>query len=189
VVGQKDGDEQLRGGKASNEAPTAYDIVEQEYLPAVLNLRLDLIVDAYEPIADGAQTSTLANQRVLALILAADACDKRRGEFLRAARSLNEWIIEREGETTVHLINGWQILQRTVGLTPERVDAIRTVKRQAGRSRDAMADETELSCALLLDDIEEATYLIGQIGEKKLAVIQTWPIWNLRVAAASALTS
>lgn len=163
---------------------TAYDIVEQEHLPVILNLRLDRILDAYEPIADSARTLSLANQRVLALILAADASAERKDEFLRAASALNEWIIDHEGETPVHLINRWQILRRTTGLSPEHLDAIRAVKRQAGRSGAVMADEIELSCVLLLGETQEATYLIGEIAEEKLATIRTWPIWNLRTSAS-----
>lgn len=76
---------------------TAYDIVEQEHLPVILNLRLDRIIDAYEPIADSTRTMSLANQRVLALILAGDSSEERREEFLHAASALNEWIIAHEG--------------------------------------------------------------------------------------------
>lgn len=67
---------------AANAFPvTAYDIVEQEHLPRILNLRLDRILDAYEPIADSDRTMSLANQRVLALVLAADAKAVRKEEF------------------------------------------------------------------------------------------------------------
>lgn len=159
---------------------TAYDIVEQENLPTILNLRLDHIVEAYEPISDGDRTMSLANRRVLALILAADASDERKQEFLRAAEALNEWIIAHEGESPVHLINRWQILHRTVGLISEHLDAVRALKRRAARGRVEMAEEIELSCALLLDDAPEVDYLVTEISEDKLGTIRTWPIWKLR---------
>lgn len=173
---------------AANAFPvTAYDIVEQEHLPTILNLRLDRILDAYEPIADSDRTMGLANQRVLALVLAADSKEVRKEEFLRAASALNEWIIEHEGETRVHLINRWQILHRTTGLSPEQLNAIRDMERRAGRENPAMAEEIELSCAILLGDAEDVAYLLGEIAEDKLATIRTWPIWNLRPAEPGAL--
>jgi len=165
---------------------TAYDIVEQEHLPSILNLRLDHIVEAYEPISDGDRTMSLANQRVLALILAAGASDERRYEFLHAAEVLNEWVIAHEGESPVHLINRWQILHRTGRLTPEHLDAVRALKRRAGRGRIEMADEIELSCALLLGDAPEVDYLLTEMPEEKLDTIRTWPIWQLRSESASA---
>lgn len=159
---------------------TAYDIVEQEHLPTILNLHLDRILDAYESIADSDRTMSLANQRVLALILAADSVEERREEFLRAASALNEWIIEHEGEEPVHLINRWQILHRTTGLSPQQQGAIRALKRRAARGGISMPEETELSCALLLGDAEEVAYLVGEIAEEKLVTIRTWPVWHLR---------
>ena len=159
---------------------TAYDIVEQEHMPTILNLRLDHIVEAYEPISDGDRTMSLANQRVLALIIAADASDQRKDEFLHAAEVLNEWVIAHEGESPVHLVNRWQILHRTGGLTPEHLDAVRALKRQAARGRMEMSEEVELSCALLLGDTAELDFLVAQLSEDKLVTIRTWPIWSLR---------
>lgn len=116
------------------------------------------------------------------LVLAADANEERREEFLRAAGTLNDWIIEHEGETPVHLINRWQILHRTAGLSSEQQDAIRALKRRAARHGEANADEIELSCALLLGDAPEVTHLVSELSEEKLGTIQKWPIWNLRPA-------
>jgi len=152
-------------------------------LPTILNLRLDRILEAYEPIADSDRTMDLANQRVLALVLAADSTEERNEEFLRAAGALNEWVIEHEGETPVHLINRWQIIHRATGLSPEHLNAIRAMKRQVGRRSATMAEEIELSCAILLGDAEEVDYLLGELAEDKLATIRTWPIWNLRPTA------
>jgi hypothetical protein len=165
---------------------TAYDTIEQEHLPKVLNLRLDSIVSAYEAIVDSGQTLGLANQRVLALLLAADASGVRKDEFLRAAESLNEWLIIHEGEKAVHLINRWQILWRRDALTVQQRDGIRGLKRQMTRSSDNMAQEAELACALLAGDDEDANYLISQMSEEKLQVMRTWPIWALRKTALEA---
>lgn len=173
-------------GTAENAIPvTAYDVIEPEFLSRVLNLRLDSIVDAYEAIADATQTMSLANHQVLALIKAADASDRRKDEFLRAADTLNEWIIVHEGETAVHLINRWQIKWRRNKLTPTNLDEIRRLRRQAVRSKGPRADEIELACLLLAGDAAEAEYAIGQMERDKLQMIQSWPIWKLWDAESS----
>lgn len=159
---------------------TAYDVIEPEYLPRILNLRLDSIVDAYEAIADAGQTMSLANHRVLALIKAADVSDVRQDEFLRAARTLNEWIISHEGETPVHLINRWQISWRRNELTSADLEAIRRLRRQALKSKNDRAEEIELACLLVAGDQEEASYVIDQMEEDKLQTVRDWPIWRLR---------
>ncbi|WP_157421524.1 hypothetical protein [Agromyces sp. Leaf222] len=159
---------------------TAYDTIEEEYLPILLNLHLDSILDAYEAIADQEPTMGLANQRVLALILAADASELRRNEFLRAADLVNEWVIRHVGEKTAHLINKWQILWRRNELTPADRKSIRALKSQMSRRLDPMSEEAELACALLLGDDDEADYLIGQMAATKLGAVQSWPIWKLK---------
>lgn len=159
---------------------TAYDIVEQEELAKLLNLRLDAIVPAYEAILDSPQTTNFANRRVLALILAADACKVREEELLDAAEALNEWLISLEGERTAHLINRWQILWRRGALAKEDHASIIGMKRRMARSDDSMAVEAELSCALLAGNSDEVEYLIGQLSDDKLQTVQGWPIWRLR---------
>ncbi|MGF2948214.1 hypothetical protein [Microbacterium alcoholitolerans] len=164
---------------------TAYDVVEQDELPRILNLRLDSIVSAYEAIADAERTLSLANQRVLGLILAADACKQREEEFLRAAETLNEWVISIEGEKAVHLINRWQILWRRGSLTNEQRESIRAMKRKMTRSADVMAQEAELACALLSGDDGEVDFLVDQMTDDQIRTVHTWPIWRLRVEATA----
>jgi hypothetical protein len=48
------------------------------------------------------------------------------------------------------------------------------------RSNDVMAEEAELSCALLLGEREETEFLVCQMAEEKLQAVRTWPIWKLR---------
>lgn len=91
---------------------TAYDIVEEDHLPTVLNMRLESIVGAYEAIADFPSTYGLANQRTLALITASNSSETRRDEFLGAAGAVNEWLIAEQGPEPHHLINRWQIAAR-----------------------------------------------------------------------------
>lgn len=61
---------------------------------------------------------------------------------------------------------------------------IRAMRRDAGRSSVAMAEEIELSCAILLGDPEDVAYLVGEIAEDKLDTVRTWPIWHLRPAVS-----
>lgn len=158
---------------------TAYDIVEQEEFSKLLNLQLDAIVPAYEAILDSPQTTNLANQRVLTLLLAADASKVREDEFLRAAETLNEWLISYEGEKAAHLINRWQILWRRGALTAEDRAAILSMKRRMVQNDGVMAAEAELSCALLAGNADEVDYLIDQLADDKLQTMQGWPIWRL----------
>lgn len=158
---------------------TAYDVVEEEHLSTVLNMRLDSIVGAYEAISDFPSTYTLANQRVLALITASDSSDMRRNQLLTAAASLNSWLIDEEGDTPSHLINRWQISSRVGALSPEERSDIRRLKRQVAIDGAPNSDHVELACALLLGDNGETQYLLRAIAPEKLEQMQTWPIWKL----------
>ncbi len=159
---------------------TAYDVLDTDDLPTVLNLRLDSIVKAYDAIIDAERTTNLANHQVLALLRAADSSERRRAEFLGAAESLNEWVIEHEGSLPIHLINRWQIRWRTVALSAADLDAIRELRRSIVRHGDPRAAELEVACALLLGDRSEADYLIGRMPEETLNEMKKWPIWKLR---------
>lgn len=84
---------------------TAYDAVKSGDLSRILNLRLDLIDAAYDRIAGAGSTVSIANERVRALLDAADAVSSRREEFLRGAERLNEWLIAQDGDRPTHLLN------------------------------------------------------------------------------------
>jgi hypothetical protein len=113
---------------------TSFDVLDQEILPTIANLRLDTVVAAYEQLGELPDTGMLANHRVLAFISAADSREQRRVEFLRAAHDLNEWLIRREGASHIHLINRWQIAMRQEGLGPDQQAEIRILARKAARS-------------------------------------------------------
>jgi hypothetical protein len=160
---------------------TAYDVVDGEHLATVLNMRLDSIVGAYEAISDFPSTYGVANQRVVALIGAADASSARKDELLDAATHLNDWLIEEEGDEPQHLINRWQIASRRGGLSAEQRSEIRGLKREfAKRSGMERADQFELACAILLGDDEEVEDLFQQLPEERRQQMQSWPIWELR---------
>lgn len=163
---------------------TAYDIVDDEYLKTVLNMRLEAIVGAYDAISDAPSTFTLANERVLALILASDVSDQRGIELLDAAARLNAWLLAEQGDQTHHHINAWQIALRQRELSvPERSE-IRELKRRVARG-DADDDiQVEVACALLLGDTEEVEYLLPRLTNSQLNQMQKWPIWNLRSQSA-----
>ncbi|ACQ78365.1 hypothetical protein Bcav_0100 [Beutenbergia cavernae DSM 12333] len=159
---------------------TAYDIVEPEHLPKVLNLRLDLIDAAYERIAHSESTVTIANQCVRDLLNCADSGGARQEEFLHGAARLNDWIIRRDGERDVHRLNQWQIAWRRHGLTDVDRTEIRRMKRASANSQDEMAVHQELACALLLGDREESEFLANQLTTAQRDVMEGWPIWELR---------
>ena len=159
---------------------TAYDVVEQEHLGGLLNMRLDSIVAAYEAISDFPSTHGLADQEVLALIAAADATAERKEELLAGAARLNEWLIEEMPDEPHHLINRWQISSRLGALSVEQRSEIRKLRRTVAGSAIPRAAQIELACALLLEDGEEVEDLIQQLPEELLLQMQQWPIWELR---------
>lgn len=163
---------------------TPYDMVDDGHIGTTLNLRLDTIVDAYKAIADFPSTFGLANQRVLALITAADATRERRGELLGAAIALNDWLIEEQPDEANHLINRWQIEARTGKLSDTRRTDIRSLRREVSRRGAQNADEIQLACALLLDDQDEIADLMRELPPERLEQIEQWPIWSLRDARA-----
>lgn len=169
-----------QGGRHETMPVTAYDVVEDEHLGTVVNSRLSDIVGAYEAISDCETTFTVANQRVLALIRAADECEQREEELLGAATLLNDWLLAEDREVTHHQINAWQITARASGLTPEQRTNIRELKREVVRGGADNALQAEIACAILLEDTEEVEHLLPQLDEDQLDLMKTWPIWKLR---------
>lgn len=159
---------------------TIYDLVEQEHLPAVLNLRLRGIVEAYEVISDLPDTSTIANLKVLALISAADTEGSRRMEFLDAANALNEWLLAGEPASAHHLVNKWQIRWRLGTLTPTDREEIRALRRRVTQTVEPDTDRIAFACALLLGESEEADYLFAQLSTMEQAQLRDWPLWAIR---------
>ncbi|WP_285115050.1 hypothetical protein [Leifsonia sp. fls2-241-R2A-40a] len=157
---------------------TAYDIVEVEHLQTVLNLRLESIVGAYQALADFPTTLGLANQRVLALLEAADSCVERGPEFLDGAERLNEWVISQDSAAH-HLINRWQIVVRRAGLSAEQRSEVREFRRQVVRDDPENRIELELACEILLGDTESVDDLSRQLPAERYAEYQKWPIWEL----------
>lgn len=168
------------GDKAEAIPVTAYDIVDDEHIGTTLNLRLDAIVDAYKAIADFPSTFGLANQRVLALITAADAIQERKGELLGAATALNDWLIEEQSDQPHHLINRWQLAARAGKLTEAQRTDIRSLRREVSRNGAQNVDEFQLACALLLQDEDEIADLVREFPRERLEQLQTCPIWSMR---------
>lgn len=156
---------------------TAYDVIEDDRLDLVINLHLDQVVEAYQAIADAPSTFGVANNRVVALIGAADRSEVRRDALLRAAENLNDWLIDEEGDKPRHLVNRWQITWRQRELSTEERKHVRQVKRDVTRSPDGNGRQIELACALLLGDLEEAEDLKGQLSTEDLMRMEAWPIW------------
>ncbi|GAB4086321.1 hypothetical protein GCM10028784_29510 [Myceligenerans cantabricum] len=159
---------------------TAYDIIDKDNLPTILNLRLESAVPAYDAIADFERVVSRANYFVLDLITAADECPERKQEFLRGAKQLNEWVITKNGSGPTHLVNRWQIEYRDDMLTAQDRYEIRQLKHTVSATSEELAEEVELACAILLGEVEEADYLAGQMQPERLQRMEAWPIWRLR---------
>ena len=159
---------------------TAYEFIEEEKLPTLLNMRLETVTQAYEGITDSERVNSRATYFVLRLISAADKFLPRKEEFLRGAKRLNEWVIAREGEIPVYLINRWQIEWRNGTLSTHDRNAIRELKHTVVHTEERLALEVELACSLLLGDTDEADYLAERMPEERLRQMQEWPIWRLR---------
>lgn len=160
---------------------TVYEFIERSQLASVLNLNLDSVVDTYEAIADGSETFSLANHRVLDFLYAADTDDRRREAFLDAAMALNDWLIGKEGPELHHRVNRWQILHRQGRLSDDDRAELRELKHEmAVKPDDDVARQTEIACAILLDERDEVDFLIGRLPEKPLQELQPWPIMNLK---------
>lgn len=157
---------------------TAYDVIEAEHLPSVVNLRLNSIVGAYQALADFDSTLGLANQRVLALLVAADSCVERESEFLDGAELLNEWVISQDSAAH-HLVNRWQILARRARLSAVQRREVREFRRQVVRDDPDNRIELELACEILLGDAEGVDDLSRQLPAERYAEFQKWPIWEL----------
>lgn len=160
---------------------TAFDILRSDQLEGILNLDLGNLVQAYEELSAYPTTNTYANHMVLALLHAADACTSatREERFLIAAADLNHWLICREGETQIHLINRWQIIYRQRPLSPDETLAIRKTKQVSSRSSDELSALVSLSCAILLNDRAEAEFLAGELKLETRRDLLSWPIANL----------
>jgi hypothetical protein len=158
---------------------TAYEILDDEFLPFTLNLRLDHLVDAYEDVSTYPNITDKANLTVLKLVTAADRVELRRHEFLSAASKLNDWLMGKDGETAIHLINRWQIISRSRVLRSDERRAIRDLKRKVGRGDIDAPAQIETACAILLGDQEDVEYCFGLLAEAEQDLMKGWPIWQL----------
>lgn len=166
----------------SDDAPaivTVYDVIEYKYLPFTLNLHLENLVAAYQKISSHAGTDDRANDTVLRLLRAADEVPRRQGEFLNAAAELNSWLQASYGNQPHYLINGWQIAARKGDLSSLDKESIRTLKHQAAREVNDRARETELACAILLQDDDERDFFLNKLDTRLAKRFKTWPIWRL----------
>lgn len=162
---------------------TAHDAVADEVFPRTINLRLDQLPESYGAIFTSEESPRLANEMVLKLISAAAVDPSRHVEFLDAARELNEWLIEQQGNKSEHLINRWQILDRTSGLTKDDEVQLRQLRRQLGKQEGDEATIAVICCDILLRDAGNVEYLISELETTVLDRLQTWPIWALHQAA------
>ncbi|MBG9887358.1 hypothetical protein ABE10_12715 [Bacillus toyonensis] len=158
---------------------TIYDVIDNELLPRILNLRANRAAEAYSRIANADGTSSLANKLVRQLLSHADEGVSRRDKFLDAAASLNDWLLSEYGDDPTHRLNGWQIAWRRGTLSETDLVAIRDLKYEAPRPDHEFAAEQELACALLLGDVAETKHLARRMDKEKREQMEGWPIWEL----------
>ena len=167
---------------------TAYDMLELDHFATVLNLRLDIIVDAYAAIAELPQSHDLANRTVLQLISAADAAPVRSTDLLQAAVALSEWLMSETVDNVIYKLNRWQALTRLKVLSHDERDSVRSLRRDLRRGSQSTADkdDVEIACAILLSESEEVAYLMEALPTARRAQIMSWPIWALAAQTQTA---
>ncbi|MGJ0182814.1 hypothetical protein [Corynebacterium glyciniphilum] len=168
-----------KDGKEAYSRVTPYDLIYDEHFTSTLNFRFDVLVEAYEDIADSENTGWLANRTVLRLVGAADEVPARQREFLDAAEKLNAWLTSCEPESFVNQINGWQIAFRRRELTEDERSQIRRLRNSlSGNGVDSLM--AKVGCSLLLRDAEEVDYWRNELEAEGLTTLESYPIWNLR---------
>ena len=168
-------------GQSEEIAGTAYEPMTSEDLAITLNLRLPEIVDAYATMSDPAVGHHRANYKILDLIKAADlAKGPSRSDLLQTARNLNDWLIREEGEQPPHLINRWQIQQRSADASAMDRRAVRDLRTRAVRDQVPNPAQTIACCAILLGDPEEIEESLDALSPAERGALERWPIWSLR---------
>lgn len=170
---------------SSIERVTPYELIDNRWLPSVLNLHLDKLVDFYSALEETVDVDNLATWMVLRLIKAADSEQSRKTAFLIAAQALNDWLVERDREESpIYRLNGWQILYRQTGLLDSQRTEIRSFRHNLDQTMHPdNYSEIMIGCALLLDDREEANFLLTQLSVDRRAVFNEWPIAQLMTGA------
>ncbi|WP_143553982.1 hypothetical protein [Serinicoccus sp. CUA-874] len=193
--------QQLGGAGSEFVRITPYEIIYASRLPRVLNLHLDNLVASFKDLSDYPEAASRAASQVLRLITAADELEVRRVEFLTAAHELNDWLMVEDVDSPTHMINQWQILARLGLLTDAHRREIRELRRRAGAgdiptdpkdeqgSSEDWALLIEVSCAILLADEDEVTFLVSRVKLERRELLTKWPIWTLYERGADDLSS
>lgn len=165
---------------------TAYEGLGKADLATTLNLRLEVIVRAYELVNDKRVAHALANRKVLELIGASDDPQTLQSErLLTAAEALNDWLIRREGDSSPNLINRWQIKARRGELTDAERDDVRNLRKSVLRANAEDANVVDACCAILLGDEADVRHSVDSLTDKERADLEGWPIWALHLNADS----
>jgi hypothetical protein len=159
---------------------TVYDSMQVADLATTLNLRLDVIVEAYEALENREVACQRANQMTLNLLSAADSVDgPRRDYLLVGAAALNDWLIANGEETPIYMINRWQIRHRRGDLSSADKKEIRAARRAVLLSGAENAHLREACLAILLDDRDELDLILEGLSDQELGELRSWPIWAL----------
>ena len=159
---------------------TVYESLKVHELPNVLNLHLDVIVQAYEKLEDRSVACAAANQMVLSLLSAADSVeDVRRQRLLDGAEILSDWLVANGDDKLLYKINGWQTRHRLGSLSGEEVANIRSERRLMQRIDDGDARLREACLSILLGDFDELNMIINDLPDDQAERLRSWPVWAL----------
>lgn len=158
---------------------TPYDLLDRDSFGKTLNLNLNNLVPRYEALPERTPRNEYATRTLLELIAAADITVLRRDELLQAASSLCSWLLSSSPDSGICRINEWQISARLGGLSEDErreVYAMMVEGEVASYSRAVVG----FACAILLGDSAAVSHWENQLSEEDLALLEGWPILNLR---------
>lgn len=164
---------------------TVYESVTPEDMASILNLRLHGIVAAYSVLDDREAARNKANFMVLRLLSAADlaTAEGHRAYLLQGAVDLCEWLLTEDPDSLVHRVNWWQIQYRLEAFGDADRRDIRAARRSLNRE-DKQADLLEACMLILLDEADELDLALSELGDDRVAMLQSWPVWTLMNSAS-----
>ncbi|TIH32276.1 hypothetical protein [Subtercola vilae] len=159
---------------------TVYEAMTSEDMASVLNLRLRGIVAAYVALEDRSAALNKANLMLLQLLSAADSASEEhhRAYLLQGSTDLCKWLLGEDPDSLIHRINWWQIQHRLGTLSDADRRDIRAARRSLNRD-DTQAGLLEACLLILLKDVNELDLVISELGDDKVAMLQSWPVWVL----------
>lgn len=161
---------------ASDEEPkhevARFVLLEKKDYMHISNIDWSLIPSEYARIYKGdVEMLHQANQDVLSMLLAYDECGKK--ELLDASLRLTDWLVGTcdGNEVGIYRVNHLQCIKRQRELTTEEQEEVIKLSESASAST-----ELKYCCALLLNDIQRASFHYRSMPDDLQAFYRTLPI-------------